>query len=145
MTAQKRDVLAWVLLIGLVFFSVVRTQAINNDLADTQEQVALSQECTQSYLAATVMALNQRTDLSSELNQADEERIRSQGRLIGFLVVASQNPEKADPKRYQEVLDDYFSKLTEYLSLLRQQERIQRVSQYPTTESYIKCLKGQEQ
>lgn len=36
--AKWRDRLAWVMIIGIVAFSVIRTQSINNDLRDTQEQ-----------------------------------------------------------------------------------------------------------
>ena len=144
---RVRDIVAWTMLLAVVVFSMVRTQQTHERLSDTQRQLVSaqqatlrSQQCTQAYLAATVRALNERTDL----NTADEERIKSQARLVGFLVRATKDPDSASTSEYQETLDNYYSKITNYLVLLKQQEAVQQQFKYPDPQSYIDCLNDKE-
>lgn len=154
-----RDRVAWVLIIGVISFSVLRTQGINEDLekntkelSSAQEQItelvaqmARQQQCTEDFLAGTVGALNERTSLTPELNEADVDRIKAQATLIGFLVQAAQNPEGVEAQEYSKVLNNYFGELQKYLSLITQADTKQKDNPYPTKEDYRTCLASGEE
>lgn len=141
---RTRDVVAWVLILALIVGGVLSTWRTNDRLAEQQAAMQRQQQCTTAFLATTVEALNERTDLSAALNEADAERIKAQGAFIGFLVQGTRpgapEPSAAD---YREALGAYFDKVQAYLDLLTRQKVRTTNFPYPSSESYVACLEAE--
>lgn len=142
---------AYLLIVAVAAYGFNRMGNQQEDLGDAQQQItqlvsqmAKQQQCTEQFLSSTVEAASERTSLTPALNAADAERIKSQGKLIAFLVQANQHPESVDAKQYTIVLTDYFEKLQEYLDLLNRQDNKQQLNPYPTKADYRTCLRGGE-
>lgn len=146
--SRARDIIAWTLLLGVVVFSVVRTQETNNNLADLTAQMARSSQCTEDFLARTVSVANDRTELNPELNKASADRVRAEGRLFGFLVQVNgslkngEDPSQAAIAHYRKLVQAYFDAIQDYLVVLGRSDISQQNNPFPTSEEYNSCLRN---
>lgn len=137
---EWRDRIAWVILIGIVFFSVIRTQAINDDLKDAVASQMISQTCTEEFLGSTVEALNERTKHTTDQAEANIDLQRAQLKFIRVLVAPGPTPDAQG----DQALNEYFNALTEYNRLTSLSAGKADDFPYPTREDYRTCLKGGE-
>lgn len=98
-----------------------------------------SKTCTEKTITSLVLALQERTSLSTDLSIADSEQNRAFSDLMQA-VLAQPQP---NPDKMRIIFQDYFSKLNTYLDLLDQQRIAQKSHPLPKEIDYRKCLDGE--
>jgi hypothetical protein len=127
--------IAWVLLIGIIAFSVIRTQQTNDHLTDAQASILSSQTCTEQFLGSTVKALNERTQFSTAQANANVDLQQAQLRFITVIV----NPGHPDSVGDQ-ALREYFNSLRNFIRITSLNAGKASQFPYPTSDDYRACL-----
>jgi hypothetical protein len=130
-------VLFAIIVVSLSLFSTLST---NSKVAKTQEAQAQSQiisdrenACTSSVLFATVDAINQRTQYTSEQADANIELQKAQLQLL-------RTPPNSPPAVGQAALARYVRSLTQYIKVTSDAKQAAVLNPYPTKEEYTRCL-----
>lgn len=125
----------------LVVVNSFRTGSTNEVLKSTQDDIKQTQQCTQSYLAKTITALNERTTYSQAQSMANVELQRAQAE---FITSALQEP-PLEKDRVEAGLRKYFDKVTAYVTLVGKTAGKQATNPYPTEEQFVSCINGDEE
>jgi hypothetical protein len=129
----------------------VHQQSTQQQLKDNQHQQEISQTCTEKALTALVTSLNERTSLTSDLNNAnkdalaaDQEQTVAFARLIAAVLRIPPLPEaqaRAIFVAYQKSLSKKQETQNKYLGLLEAQRKAQLENPFPQIVNYKDCLK----
>lgn len=138
MTRDRFNVIAWVLLLSIVAWSVFQTAKTNSQLADAQEAMQRSSNCTQQFLGATVLALNERTTYSTQQAEANVALQEAQVEFLSLLSTDRGN----DPATFNEALGKYLEAQRTYSEVVALNAGQVRQYPYPTVEEYRTCLSG---
>lgn len=135
---RRRDEHGWYkhnisLLIVLAFTA---TAAIWTGIVNVQ--LGHSKDCTEKVTSELVIALQERTSLSTDLSIADTaQNLAFRDLMVAVLTVPQQPPNKL-----RIIFQDYVDKLNTYLGLQEQQRQAQRQHPLPKEIDYKKCLEG---
>lgn len=129
------DIILFLVLLLCVYASVSAGNT-NNKLANAQERIDDVTSCTQEYLSKTILALNERTEYSTEQARSNVALQRSQSEFLAILLL---KPPASD-ERVSQALADYFDNLNEFVNIAgKTADKAQR-NPYPTTEELQSCL-----
>lgn len=137
-----RDValLVVVLLVAWASISTWRTntevQSTSDRVAQTQQFVANMSTCNQQYLAATIRALNARTDATQKRADANVELQKDQAAFFSLLLQQPQPPESLR----RNAAEKYLNSLTHFVKQSNQTEQLNDAFPYPKNEDLIQCI-----
>lgn len=132
-----RDWVFWVLLLGVIIFSVVRTQQSNDRVADVQTSMLRSQDCTQQFFGSTINALNERTTYTVQQANANQDLQQAQLKFITVLAAPDHTTAQGTA-----AFSDYFDALRHYNTLVQLGAGKADRFPYPRVEDYRACLRG---
>lgn len=124
---RNRVALSAVLLITAV--AAIWTGIVNDHLQK-------SQSCSEKAVSALVSALEDRTNLTTEVSKADLNQNHSFSILMGAVLSSPPLP-KSEVRR---IFEEYYTKLNAYLELQEQQRQNQLANPLPKDANYRECL-----
>lgn len=122
-------------------FASFQTQKVNNDLQETQKAQRISTQCTQEYLAKTILALNERTENTINTSEKNVELQKAQ---VAFLRLTLIDPPLPD-ERIESGLRTYFESLTEFIDAAAAGQTKRQMYPYPTTEEFEHCTDSKKE
>lgn len=119
------------------------TNQVNNNLKDTQKDLAVAQDridhissCTAIFLGDALEALNARTEYSGQQAQANIDLQKAQAQMLRILLHVPPHPSA----RQGEATQEYFDTLLRFLNISQTQRNRADANEYPTLEDFETCL-----
>lgn len=115
--------------------AAIWTGVVNSRFERVQKDLENSTQCTETTFTEVIRILNERTSLSSAVNEADVDQSEAFAALLTSLLKNPPPSEKAQRLAFQ----DYVFKLSRYNQLRKEQSR-----NFPSEQSYETCLEGSD-
>jgi len=133
--------LAGVMLIVVVMitaWAAFASQKANNEVKNTQDQLARVTQCNKDYLSKTISTINARTRYSQRQATANVQLQKSQARFIGLLLHDPPPDETTSRAAFLE----YFNDLQAFLNTSNDAANVVEQNPYPTTDELDACIAG---
>jgi hypothetical protein len=135
--------LALLLVVVLTAYASIQSQMTSNDVRagveqdrKTQERISRITTCNSQFLGRTILALNERTQFSTDQAKAN---IALQQEQLRFLTLALTVP-PPDPDDGRRAVDQYLDKLNRYVELASKTAGKQALNEYPTLDDFTNCV-----
>jgi hypothetical protein len=132
----------------LTALSSFQSQKVSNDVRSNSEQDRKTQErisrittCNSQFLGRTILALNERTEFSTDQARANVALQKEQLRLL-TIALTIPPPNAADG---QAAVDRYLSKLNRYVELATKTAQKTATTKYPTLDDFTNCVENNKE
>jgi hypothetical protein len=136
------------IVVVLTALSSFQSQKVSNDVRSNSEQDRKTQErisrittCNSQFLGRTILALNERTEFSTDQARANVALQKEQLRLL-TIALTIPPPNAADG---QAAVDRYLSKLNRYVELATKTAQKTATTKYPTLDDFTNCVENNKE